>query len=44
VGLRRGTNSGFASVGTAALMVISLAYLGWMLRVFRARGFITRYL
>jgi len=25
-------------------MVISLAYLGWMLRVFRARGFITRYL
>jgi ABC-2 type transport system permease protein len=34
---------GVATVGTAALLLVALAYLGWMLRVFRARGLVTRY-
>jgi ABC-2 type transport system permease protein len=34
---------GVAAVGTAVLVVVSLGYVGWMLRVFRARGFVTRY-
>src|SRR5204863_5352547 len=34
---------GLAAVGTAVLLVVSLGYLGWMLRIFRARGFVTRY-
>jgi ABC-2 type transport system permease protein len=34
---------GLAAAGTAVLLALSLAYLGWMLRVFRARGFVTRY-
>jgi ABC-2 type transport system permease protein len=33
-----------AGAGTAVLLVSSTGYLGWMLRVFRARGYITRYL
>jgi ABC-2 type transport system permease protein len=33
-----------AGAGTAVLVVASLGYLGWMLRIFRARGYITRYL
>ncbi len=33
-----------ATAGTVVLLVLSVAYLGWMLRIFRARGFITRYL
>jgi ABC-2 type transport system permease protein len=32
-----------ATAGTVGLMLLSLGYLGWMLRVFRARGFVTRY-
>ena len=35
---------GWAAAGTAVLVGLSLGYLGWMLRVFRARGFVTRYL
>jgi ABC-2 type transport system permease protein len=34
---------GWAALGTACLAGLALAYLGWMLRVFRRRGFITRY-
>jgi ABC-2 type transport system permease protein len=33
-----------AGAGTAALVALSVAYLGWMLRIFRVRGYITRYL
>lgn len=33
-----------ASAGTAVLVAASIGFLGWMLRVFRARGYITRYL
>jgi ABC-2 type transport system permease protein len=33
-----------AGAGTAVLLVASIGYLGWMLRVFRIRGYITRYL
>ncbi|MDT4989105.1 MAG: type transport system permease protein [Micromonosporaceae bacterium] len=33
-----------AGAGTAVLVAVSVAYLGWMLRIFRSRGFITRYL
>jgi ABC-2 type transport system permease protein len=32
-----------AAVGTAALMAAALAFLLWMLRLFRARGYVTRY-
>ena len=32
-----------AAAGTVALVALSLAYLGRMLRVFRARGYVTRY-
>lgn len=35
---------GVATAGTVALLLLSLAYLGWMLRIFRARGYVTRYL
>jgi hypothetical protein len=34
---------GVAAVGTAVVLLLSLAYLGWMLRIFRARGYVTRY-
>lgn len=34
---------GLACAGTVALLAVSLAYLGWMLRIFRMRGFVTRY-
>jgi ABC-2 type transport system permease protein len=34
---------GLATGGTLALLLLSLVYLTWMLRVFRARGFVTRY-
>jgi ABC-2 type transport system permease protein len=34
---------GLAAAGTAALLVIALGYSTWMLRVFRARGYVTRY-
>ena len=34
---------GVAAVGTAVMLVLALLYLGWMLRVFRARGLVTRY-
>jgi len=34
---------GLAALGTAGLCVVALAYLGWMLRVFRKRGHVTRY-
>jgi ABC-2 type transport system permease protein len=32
-----------ATVGTVVALVVALAYLGWMLRIFRTRGFVTRY-
>jgi ABC-2 type transport system permease protein len=32
-----------ATAGTVVLLLLSLVYVGWMLRVFRARGFVTRY-
>ncbi|MFL6111566.1 MAG: ABC transporter permease [Catenulispora sp.] len=32
-----------ATVGTVGLMAVALAYLTWMLRIFRARGYVTRY-
>jgi ABC-2 type transport system permease protein len=32
-----------AAVSTVGLCVVALAYLGWMLRVFRKRGHVTRY-
>jgi cbb3-type cytochrome oxidase subunit 3 len=34
---------GLATAGTVVLLLLSLAYLGWMLRIFRARGYVTRY-
>lgn len=34
---------GLATGGTLVLLLLSLLYLTWMLRVFRARGFVTRY-
>jgi ABC-2 type transport system permease protein len=34
---------GVATGGTVALLLLGLGYLAWMLRVFRARGFVTRY-
>jgi len=34
---------GLAAAGTAAMLAAALAFVVWMLRVFRARGFITRY-
>ncbi|MCW2643570.1 MAG: Transport permease protein [Dactylosporangium sp.] len=33
-----------AAAGTAVLVAFSVAYLGWMLRIFRVRGYIARYL
>src|SRR5262249_9948378 len=33
-----------ATAGTAVLVAVSVLYLGWMLRIFRARGYITGYL
>ncbi len=32
-----------ATAGTVGALALSLAYLGWMLRIFRSRGFVTRY-
>jgi ABC-2 type transport system permease protein len=32
-----------AAIGTVVVLALSLGYLTWMLRVFRARGFVTRY-
>jgi ABC-2 type transport system permease protein len=32
-----------AAAGTVVVLLLSLAYLGWMLRIFRARGYVTRY-
>jgi ABC-2 type transport system permease protein len=32
-----------ASAGTLVAVVLALGYLGWMLRIFRSRGFVTRY-
>jgi ABC-2 type transport system permease protein len=32
-----------ATGGTALVLALALAYLGWMLRIFRSRGFVTRY-
>lgn len=34
---------GIAAAGTAALVVIGLGYVTWMLRTFRNRGYVTRY-
>jgi ABC-2 type transport system permease protein len=42
-GVMRWDEFGVAAVGTAAMLVAALAFVVWMLRVFRARGFITRY-
>jgi ABC-2 type transport system permease protein len=32
-----------AAIGTAVLLALSIGYLYWMLRLFRTRGYITRY-
>jgi ABC-2 type transport system permease protein len=32
-----------ATVGTAVLLAVSVGYLAWMLRIFRSRGYVTRY-
>ena len=32
-----------AAVGTVALVISALTFLLWMLRLFRARGYVTRY-
>ena len=42
-GVMRWDEFGVAAVGTAVMLVAALAFVVWMLRVFRARGFITRY-
>jgi ABC-2 type transport system permease protein len=34
---------GLAAGGTGAMLLVAFAYLVWMLRIFRARGFVTRY-
>ncbi|HET9188232.1 MAG TPA: hypothetical protein VFN80_09770, partial [Acidothermaceae bacterium] len=34
---------GIAVGSTAALVVLAFGYAAWMLRVFRERGFVTRY-
>jgi ABC-2 type transport system permease protein len=34
---------GLATAGTAVAVLVALVYLGWMLRIFRSRGFVTRY-
>jgi ABC-2 type transport system permease protein len=34
---------GVAAVGTVALAAVGLAYVAWMLRIFRKRGYVTRY-
>jgi ABC-2 type transport system permease protein len=33
-----------AAAGTATVVALGIGYLGWMLRIFRLRGYITRYL
>lgn len=37
------TQLGWATLGTVVLSVAGLAYLGWMLAVFRRKGLVTRY-
>ena len=32
-----------ATVGTVVATAVALAFLAWMLRVFRRRGYVTRY-
>lgn len=32
-----------ATTGTAVAVAVALAYVAWMLRIFRSRGFVTRY-
>jgi ABC-2 type transport system permease protein len=34
---------GLAALGTVVFLLLALGYLTWMLRIFRARGFVTRY-
>ena len=34
---------GLAAAGTAVMLALGFGYVVWMLRVFRARGFVTRY-
>ncbi len=34
---------GLAAAGTAGLTLVGLGYVTWMLRIFRKRGFVTRY-
>lgn len=34
---------GVAALGSVGILVLALAFCGWMLRVFRRRGFVTRY-
>ena len=34
---------GKATAGALVLLAVSLAFCTWMLRVFRSRGFVTRY-
>jgi ABC-2 type transport system permease protein len=42
-GVMRWDEVGIAAAGTAAVLAAALAFVTWMLRVFRARGYITRY-
>ena len=37
------TELGIATVGVAVMIAVGLAYLVWMLKLFRRRGYITRY-
>ena len=39
----RGTSSGWPPATTVALTAVAFAYLVWMLRIFRRRGYVTRY-
>src|SRR5689334_10032651 len=34
---------GLATAGTVVVVLLALGYVGWMLRIFRSRGFVTRY-
>jgi ABC-2 type transport system permease protein len=34
---------GLAAAGTLVATLAALAFLGWMLRLFRRRGYVTRY-
>jgi len=34
---------GVAAIGSLTLVGVALTFCGWMLRVFRQRGFVTRY-